>query len=182
VYLQQWNEPCLPLLPSRRTSPPFGLCSFSITLRIGGRVGLGVDLAGCVRIGAMPVRGRSPVSRNTNRARCRATWSFGLCRVIKLCALMHLRLPSHLNSSYPPHCVEGAFTSRLISSDRISTDLISSELSGSGCVLNRPGQFTVAVTDQNRSKSFLSDLSQPWRTGSHSLTSSSDEMGSVEMR
>ena len=88
----------------------------------------------------------------------------GLCvkraRVIKLCALMHLLLPSQLILSASLRWGRVHITFHLISSDRISTDPISSELSGSGCVLKRP-----AVRSE-RSRSLSSDWSQPRRTGS----------------
>jgi len=41
AFIHKWNEPYLPLLPSRRTSPHFGWYSFPVPLRVGGWVGLG---------------------------------------------------------------------------------------------------------------------------------------------
>ena len=40
AFIHRWNEPYLPLLPSRRASPHFGRYSFSVPLRVGGCVGL----------------------------------------------------------------------------------------------------------------------------------------------
>jgi len=41
--IHMWNEPYLPLLPSRRASPHFGRYSFSVPLRVGGWVGLNME-------------------------------------------------------------------------------------------------------------------------------------------
>jgi len=40
LFTHKWNEPYLPLLPSRRASPHFGRYSFSVPLRVRGWVGL----------------------------------------------------------------------------------------------------------------------------------------------
>jgi len=36
TFIHKWNEPYLPLLPSRRASLHFGWYSFPILLRVGG--------------------------------------------------------------------------------------------------------------------------------------------------
>ena len=41
TFIDEWNEPYLPLLPSCRGSLHFGQYSFSIPLRVEGWVGLG---------------------------------------------------------------------------------------------------------------------------------------------
>jgi len=41
TFIHKWNEPYLPLLPSRRASPHFGWYSFPVPLTVGGWVGLG---------------------------------------------------------------------------------------------------------------------------------------------
>jgi len=41
TFIHKWNEPYLPLLPSRRASAHFGWYSFPVPLRVGGWVGLG---------------------------------------------------------------------------------------------------------------------------------------------
>ena len=38
TLIHKWNEPYLPLLPSRRASPHFGWYSFPVPLRVGGWV------------------------------------------------------------------------------------------------------------------------------------------------
>jgi len=40
TFIHKWNEPYLPLLPSRKASPHFGWYSFPVPLRVGGWVGL----------------------------------------------------------------------------------------------------------------------------------------------
>ena len=40
MFIHKWNEPYLPLLPSRRVSPHFGQYSFSVPLRVECWVGL----------------------------------------------------------------------------------------------------------------------------------------------
>jgi len=40
TFIHKWNEPYLPLLPSRRASPHFGQYWFSIPLKVEGWVGL----------------------------------------------------------------------------------------------------------------------------------------------
>jgi len=39
AFIHKWNEPYLPLLPSRRASPQFGWYSFPVPLRVGDWVG-----------------------------------------------------------------------------------------------------------------------------------------------
>jgi len=41
TFIHKWNEPYLPLLPSRTASPHFGRYSFPVPLRVGGWVDLG---------------------------------------------------------------------------------------------------------------------------------------------
>jgi len=41
MFIHKWNEPYLPLLPSRRASPHFGWYLFPVPLRLGGWVGSG---------------------------------------------------------------------------------------------------------------------------------------------
>jgi len=41
TFIHKWNEPYVPLLPTRRASPHFGWYSFPVPQRVGGRVGLG---------------------------------------------------------------------------------------------------------------------------------------------
>ena len=40
TFIHKWNEPYLPLLPSRRASPHFGWHLFPVLLRIGGEAEL----------------------------------------------------------------------------------------------------------------------------------------------
>jgi len=40
MFIHRWNEPYLPLLPSRRASPHFRRYSFSVQVRVKGWVGL----------------------------------------------------------------------------------------------------------------------------------------------
>ena len=54
MCIHKWNEPCLPLLPSRRASPHSGRYSFPVPLRVGGWVGVG-------GWGELPARRRSPI-------------------------------------------------------------------------------------------------------------------------
>jgi len=36
TFIQKWNEPYLPLLPSRKASPHFGWYPFPVPLTVGG--------------------------------------------------------------------------------------------------------------------------------------------------
>jgi len=58
TFIHKWNEPYLPLLPSRTASPHFGLYSFSVRMRIGGWVGLGSLMK---YWGGLPAWRRSPI-------------------------------------------------------------------------------------------------------------------------
>jgi len=41
MFIHKWNEPCLPLLASRRISPHFDWYTFPVPHGVGGWVGLG---------------------------------------------------------------------------------------------------------------------------------------------
>jgi len=68
LFIHKWNEPYMPLLPTRRASPHFGLYSFSILLRVEGWVGLSGWLQ--TEVVTHPLMITHPI---TNRARHRVT-------------------------------------------------------------------------------------------------------------
>jgi len=69
TFIHKWNEPYLPLLPSRRAWPHFGRYSFPLPLTVGGWVGLDVLVK---YWGGLPVQ-RRVTCPSTNWARRRVT-------------------------------------------------------------------------------------------------------------
>jgi len=69
TFIHKWNEPHLPLQPSRRASPHFGRYSFSVPLRVEGWVGL----SGWSQTGVFYPAAEGVTHPSTNGARRRVT-------------------------------------------------------------------------------------------------------------